>query len=314
MAKIFISYSIKDQMFVEELEKEFEKFDHTIYNIAKEFALGRTIKEKISETIKDSDVIVIIISKESLKSSWINYEVGYASSLAEHNNKPIIIPIVIDEIEINKLPTNLTMRQILFAQNMTISETAILLDDAIENLLGQYLANEEERQKVQLRVKNTATDYIKDSLSALQERERKYKNIAYFFYSIGFAILVASVFVAIWRVTNIKSEESNWISFGQIIFLVSVIIALFLAIAKYSYSLAKSFMVESLRNSDRIHAIKFGEFYLNAFAEKAKWEEVKEAFQHWNIDSGSAFIDQDINQIDPDILHKATEFIKSIKK
>lgn len=60
-------------------------------------------------------------------------------------------------------------------------------------------------------------------------------------------------------------------------------------------------MVESLRNSDRIHAISFGEFYLKAYQEKADWKEIKEAFQHWNIDGGSSFNSQNANDFDPKI-------------
>jgi hypothetical protein len=51
-----------------------------------------------------------------------------------------------------------------------------------------------------------------------------------------------------------------------------------------------------------MHAIRFGDFYLNAFGEKVEWSELKEAFQHWNIDRLSTFSGLDASQIDPQIL------------
>jgi hypothetical protein len=61
-------------------------------------------------------------------------------------------------------------------------------------------------------------------------------------------------------------------------------------------------MSESLKCSDRIHAIGFGKFYLKAYGEKATWLELKEVFQHWNIDRSSTFAALDSSQIDPQII------------
>jgi hypothetical protein len=71
-------------------------------------------------------------------------------------------------------------------------------------------------------------------------------------------------------------------------------------------------MVESIRNGDRIHAISFGKFYLNAYGDIATREEIKEVFGNWNIDNGSSFITQDAKDIDPNVLG-ALEIIKSIE-
>ena len=59
---------------------------------------------------------------------------------------------------------------------------------------------------------------------------------------------------------------------------------------------------EALKCSDRIHAIAFGKFYLQAYGDKATWAELKEVFQYWNIDRASTFSGLDPTQIDPQIL------------
>jgi hypothetical protein len=69
-------------------------------------------------------------------------------------------------------------------------------------------------------------------------------------------------------------------------------------------------MVEALRNADRRHAISFGEFYLRARGASIDWSEVKDAFQHWNIDKGSQFIGQQTSDLDPQVFALAVDFAK----
>jgi hypothetical protein len=84
-----------------------------------------------------------------------------------------------------------------------------------------------------------------------------------------------------------------------------IVIGLLGALARFAFVLGKSFMVESLRNSNRRHAISYGQFYLRAFGDKALWSEIKDAFQFWNIDIGSSFLAQKPGDIDPQIFKTA---------
>ncbi|MNW15678.1 hypothetical protein D3C71_2142650 [compost metagenome] len=65
-----------------------------------------------------------------------------------------------------------------------------------------------------------------------------------------------------------------------------------------------------MKAADRIHAIRFGEFYLRAFGDKTKWAELKEVFQHWNIDRTSNFSSLDTSQFDPKIVESLLELTK----
>lgn len=85
-------------------------------------------------------------------------------------------------------------------------------------------------------------------------------------------------------------------------------------VPKFAFSLGRSFMVEALRKGDRSHAISFGEFYLKAFGEKAAWAEVKEAFQHRNVETtGSSFASQSAKEYDPELIEKLTTLVKEIR-
>ena len=70
-------------------------------------------------------------------------------------------------------------------------------------------------------------------------------------------------------------------------------------------------MVESIRCSDRIHAISFGKFFLDAYGSEATRQEVIQAFSSWNIDNGStSFRNQSSEDYDP----KIDEIIKLLKQ
>jgi hypothetical protein len=105
---------------------------------------------------------------------------------------------------------------------------------------------------------------------------------------------------------------SNWSSSFAFAVVEVITIGLLAACAKYAFSLGKAYMSESLKSADRIHAIEFGRFYLQAFGETATGPEVKEAFQHWNIDRNSTFSSLDSAQIDPQIISLVAQVVASI--
>lgn len=81
-------------------------------------------------------------------------------------------------------------------------------------------------------------------------------------------------------------------------------------LAKYSFIFSKSYMHESLKLGERAHAIRFGEFYLDTYGANAQWEEVKEAFAHWNISGQSAFSDAETGPVDPAVVGAATNLVE----
>src|SRR6185503_15952382 len=51
------------------------------------------------------------------------------------------------------------------------------------------------------------------------------------------------------------------------------------ACAKYTFSLGRSFTIESLKCADRLHAISFGKFYLRVYGQSATWPRVEGSFR-----------------------------------
>ena len=61
-----------------------------------------------------------------------------------------------------------------------------------------------------------------------------------------------------------------------------------------------------------MHAISFGKFYLRVFGSNASWPEVKEAFQHWNIDRSSTFSNLATSEFDPKMFESLIELAKVV--
>lgn len=72
-------------------------------------------------------------------------------------------------------------------------------------------------------------------------------------------------------------------------------------------------MNESLKVSDRIHAISFGKFYLQVFEQSLTPEELKDIFRDWNINNQSSFAELKSSEYDPKLLESISNLIDKLK-
>ncbi len=96
--KAWISYSLKDQKFAERLKKSLEnsKLDLQFYDHSN-LKAGVDWGEKIYKEIIESEIVLFIFSKDSVKSEWISTEIGIAVSELRKSDKKRIIPVVVDK-------------------------------------------------------------------------------------------------------------------------------------------------------------------------------------------------------------------------
>jgi hypothetical protein len=79
VAKIFLSYSMYDRDYVERLERALESKGHTVTPDRGEVSVGSTWAETIRDAIDQFDVLVVLVSQESLGSdAAVGAEVGAA--------------------------------------------------------------------------------------------------------------------------------------------------------------------------------------------------------------------------------------------
>ncbi|RUS47454.1 toll/interleukin-1 receptor domain-containing protein [Cohnella sp. AR92] len=310
MAKVFISYTQYDIELARLIKDSLENLGNRVYFSNDEMVLGTNIADEIINQIKDSDFVLPILTESSINSEWVIYEMSTAIGYYQERAKPKVIPIVFDNV---RVPESIkSFLHIRASRNENFIPHKLI--PTIQNILGREHAKTDIKREEKEEVRKNSAKYIADSMARLKRADRNNKILSFLCYGFSIGILIASFFYLINKGPQYVNNKTELISqLSSIVFGV-ILFSLLLAITRYLFLMGKSFMVESLRNSNRIHAISFGEFYLNAFEDKIEWAEVKEAFQQWNIDTGSSFMNQSSSDFDPELLKNLSTLLSSIKK
>jgi hypothetical protein len=196
-----------------------------------------------------------------------------------------------------------TEKSILTQKLLTTVELLLENDD-------KKIAKKEAEEKLE----RTAASFVQDSITELSKREVRLKLQANVWYIIGFLALILGVGIGVYFSTFDNSPSNSTINIVYIIARNVLIIALLIVASRYSFNLGKTYMNESLKNADRIHAISFGKFYLQVFGSNIKQEELRDVFKDWNTNQESAFLKLDSKDIDPKVLETILKLTETLKK
>lgn len=105
--KIFISYSRKDKDFVAKLAKDLKDSGISIWLDIWKINIGDSFRKKIyEEGISKSDYLLIVLSKDSIKSNWVKDELN-AGLVKEMSKKKIFVLPVVLNIPNSKIPLSI---------------------------------------------------------------------------------------------------------------------------------------------------------------------------------------------------------------
>ena len=325
---IFISYSHIDNEFALKLSSALESDGYDVF-IDNKIPIGNNIYKDIGKGIAKADAVIVVVSKNSNRSHFVANETISMLSFLDKGRMPLVIPVVLGTdtqlpADLNRfnyivIPYengNLSIEYSMYGPKVKLDKS--LEEDAIEKIRLILAAhdekikqNEEEQRKSEEKVKTGLSNYIKDVFANLKESEKRNKKFAFWLYLVSIISLIATIVIAVAFVVNRDWQTLNveyMIAYGVVCLFVIIIL---ISLSKLLFTLAKSFMVEAIRCSDRIHAISFGKFFLDAYGAEASREEVLKAFSSWNIDNGStSFRNQSGEDYDPNIL----EIISAFKK
>lgn len=97
--RVFISYSIHDKHMANLISNALSSIGLIVifdkYNINS----GNKLTDIISENIRSSDYFIILLSQESMKSNWVQYELDQVLSKALYNRNVIIIPVIVNKFK-----------------------------------------------------------------------------------------------------------------------------------------------------------------------------------------------------------------------
>lgn len=93
---IFISHSSSDKLLVDRLVGDLIGWGFEVWFSRLEIKAGESISEKIQAALRQSDCLVVILSRASCKASWVKRELGSFLSRQISDRRGKIIPVVIE--------------------------------------------------------------------------------------------------------------------------------------------------------------------------------------------------------------------------
>ena len=75
--KIFVSHSIKDKKFLDNLQNMIKGHDLELLIAEHEFATDHTVTDKIKNLINQSDIGIVLLTKNGINSGFVREEIGF---------------------------------------------------------------------------------------------------------------------------------------------------------------------------------------------------------------------------------------------
>lgn len=311
MAKIYISYQRDDQAFAMDLAQRLKAAGHELTFDVEALSPGTEWRSTLDQGLRSSEVFIVVVSKSTPRSQYVLAEIGAARAYSLESGRMMIVPIIIDDVPV---PLSLQDIHSLVQPDRSLDQILPKIESAISAFIGRRAAKQVEATEAAEKIQSNAADYIRVAIESLARLEARDRWLGYLWYALGFASLVVGIGFSLWSL-SLASQQGSMQTDSLILVAMKalLVIGLLGACAKYAFSLGKSYASEALKCSDRMHAIRFGEFYLRAFGDKTRWEELKEVFQHWNIDRASTFSTLDTSSFDPKLLESLLELLKSLQ-
>jgi len=98
--KVFISYSAKDKKFVEKLSKNLEDSKIEVKHAERALKSVDPILSYVKNVINEYDFIIVVVSKESIKSQWVNHEIASVLINEKSHEETILIPVLIESCQV----------------------------------------------------------------------------------------------------------------------------------------------------------------------------------------------------------------------
>lgn len=310
MANILLLSNSKYGELLDKIAKRLLQIGHSIMHSNNNYNHGLTTDENMEQMFEQADGVIILINASTAYSNFFKYELASVVGYFESMEDKFILPFVIDDAEIPEMLNNYLVKRV------KSKDLDLIVDIVIESLakiISRNKVKETKKKEEITRIENNSTEYIDDALKLLSKRESRNLKYANMWNAIGYISLALGVVFGVFNFEhNNISSEMLWYQYFYISAKGLVILVFLAASSRYAFILGKAYMNESLKNADRIHAISFGRFYLKSYGAKATWNELKEVFQHWNLDKNSYFTDLKSSEFDPKITKTIIELAKSL--
>lgn len=314
MSKVFISHSHLDKVLHDTLRDGLIDIGHEVLSVDS-VSVGANLSKELNTLLHSADAVVAIITENSLKSNHVLNEIAVAQAKMDAVGNNLFLPLVVGEdVDIPKFLLDRFVEIVPNLLDTNVNKVVGNIHRAIER--NNAIRDEQiKTQKAQAaKLETSKTEFIKEAEERLNNKESSLKFNANLWYWAGYIALILGVAAAFFLINETLGENLDTTKIALLSLKGIIGVGLLVASSKYAFTLGKSYMNESLKNSDRLHAISFGKFYLQAYGDVATPEDVKDVFQHWNIDNDSAFKELGASSFDPKFLESAINIATALSK
>ena len=144
MSNVFISHSSHDKPFVRRLATALVSEGFPVWLDSWKLELGDSLLDKIYDGIDASSIVLLVTSRASHESGWVNRELNAALTKENAAGRKFVIPLKIDESE---LPLKVADR--LYGDfSASFSEPLSVLVDILEKSGGRLVSPKSDRELV----------------------------------------------------------------------------------------------------------------------------------------------------------------------
>ena len=95
--KVFISHAYTDEPFIKKVVAGLEKVGLEVWDATREILPGDNWADKVARALEESEAMVVLLTPDALRSSWVRWEIQYA--LGEQSYRNRLIPVLVGDPE-----------------------------------------------------------------------------------------------------------------------------------------------------------------------------------------------------------------------
>lgn len=95
--KVFISHAYTDEPLVKKVAAGLEEVGLEVWDATRDVLPGADWTKEVARALKESKAMVVLLTADALRSSWVRREIEYA--LSEKNYRKRLIPVLVGDPE-----------------------------------------------------------------------------------------------------------------------------------------------------------------------------------------------------------------------
>ena len=147
MSHVFISYAHNDKFLLEKVISWFQDSEKSHFTLWYDNQIegGNNWRDEIAEALDSAFVVIVLVTKTSVKSLYCTYEWAYAMGQGIH-----ILPLIFDDLNISEVPAPLTSRQFI--------DCTKTIPEALREQIKQYSSEPPQISAINRKIYNIIYD------------------------------------------------------------------------------------------------------------------------------------------------------------